>query len=242
MMNTADMKQNLVIIPGWGGTKKSWKEFAEKAQNDFEVRCLELPCFGDAPCPQSVWGVDEYAEYVAKEIADLEKPIILGHSFGGQIAVNLVARKNDVCSKLILSGAAVIRNENKFRQVWFLILAKIGKIIFSLPILNKTENFAKKILYKAADSPDYNKTQGIKREIFQKITRQSQKEKLQDIKVPTLVVWGSRDSYVPLKEGKIIAASIVGARLEIIKGAKHGLHINNIDELLRLVKNFAAEK
>ncbi|MFH1089035.1 MAG: alpha/beta fold hydrolase [Candidatus Uhrbacteria bacterium] len=87
------MKKQLVIIPGWDGTKQSWREFIKIAQNDFEVFCLEMPCFGNNPCPNDVCGVDEYADYVAKEIIGLEKPIILGHSFGGQVAVNLVARK-----------------------------------------------------------------------------------------------------------------------------------------------------
>lgn len=238
----AYMKENLVIIPGWGGTKQSWKNFTDKAQAYFEVRCLEMPCFGDNPCPAGVWGVDEYADWVAKEIADLEKPVILGHSFGGQIAVNLVSRSNDACSKLVLSGAAVLRPENKVKRACFSFLSRVGKTVFSLPVLRKTEILAKRILYKAADSPDYDETQGVKREIFRKVIRQSQKEKLSDIKVPTLVVWGSRDSYVSLREGKIIAELLPNAQLEIISGAKHGLHINNIDELLELVKNFSAEK
>jgi len=240
-MSNNQVKQNLVIIPGWGGTKQSWKGFIEKAEDYFEVRCLEMPCFGDNPCPKDVWGVDEYADWAAKEIADLERPIVLGHSFGGQIAVNLASRSDNPCSKLILSGAAVLRNENSIKKAIFLVLAKTGKIFFSLPILKKSQNLFKKILYKAADSPDYGKTQGIEREIFKKIIRQSQKEKLNPIKVPTLVVWGSRDSYVPLKEGKIIASLVPSARLEIIKNGKHGLHISNADKLLELVKNFSSE-
>lgn len=232
-------KQQLVIIPGWGGTKQSWADFTESAQNDFEVICLEMPCFGDNPCPSEVWGVDEYADWVSREISDLERPVILGHSFGGQIAVNLVSRQKMACSKLILSGAAVLRPENNFKRTCFSILAQMGKFIFSMPILKKIESLARKVLYKMADSPDYNKTQGIEREIFKKITHQSQKDKLGEIQVPTLVVWGSKDSYVPLSEGKKLASLIPNAQLEIIRGAKHGLHINNIEEFLALIKKFS---
>ncbi len=235
------MKKQLVIIPGWGGTKQTWNEFVKIAQNHFEVFCLEMPCFGNNPCPNVVWGVDEYTDYVAKEIINLEKPIILGHSFGGQIAVNLVSHKKNVCSKLILSGAAVIRPKNNFKKVCFLLPAKIGKLIFSLPILNKMEKLAKKVLYKIADSPDYDRTEGIEREIFKKVTHQSQKEKLQDIQVPTLIIWGSHDNYVPLAEGKIIASLIPNASLKIIEGGKHGLHIQKPEKFLELVKNFSFE-
>ena len=232
------MKQQLVIVPGWDGTKESWKKFIDLAKEDFEVRIVELPCFGDVPCPETVWGVKEYANYVKNKINDLQKPILLGHSFGGQIAVDLVVNNPDLFSKLILSGAAVMRPKYSLKRVLFLLIAKIGKAVFSLPLLNRLSNFAKKVLYKTADSPDYNKTSKIKREIFKKVIRQSQAHLLPKIKIDTLVVWGNRDSYVPLEEGQKIADLIPGAQLKIIFGGKHGLHIQQPEALLRTIRDF----
>ena len=54
----------LIIIPGWGGNKQTWKEFAELAGKDFEVEVIELPCFGDEPCPATAWNVEDYVEFV----------------------------------------------------------------------------------------------------------------------------------------------------------------------------------
>lgn len=237
--SSKNMKKALVIIPGWGGTTKSWKNFLDLAQEDFDVHFIEMPFFGSGIIPGSVWGVEDYARFVNEKISALDKPILLGHSFGGQIAVNMAASNSGKYSKLILSGAAALRPANSFKRVIFGFLAKAGKIVFSLPILNRFEEIAKKILYKTADAPDYNKTSGLKREIFQKIIRESQDEFLPKISIPTLVVWGSKDRYVPLIEGKKIAKLIPGAELKIIEGASHGLHINNTQELLMLVKNFS---
>ena len=39
--------KTLVILPGWGGNKETWKEFASLASKDFEVQIIDLPCFGD---------------------------------------------------------------------------------------------------------------------------------------------------------------------------------------------------
>lgn len=234
------MAKQLLIIPGWGGTRKSWNNFIEIAEKEIEVYFVDMPCFGDIPCPQEIWGVEEYADFVKTKIAELglNKPIILGHSFGGQVAVNLVAQNPDLAERLVLSGAAVIRPNKTFKRAILIGVTKVGKCVFKMPILNKAENLAKKILYKAVDSPDYNKTDGVKREIFKKVIRQNQEDKLEKIMVPTLVVWGSADSYVSLKYGKRIASLIPNAKLEIIEGGRHGLHIQQPENLLRIVKEF----
>ncbi|MFA5359485.1 MAG: alpha/beta hydrolase [Patescibacteria group bacterium] len=234
------LKPQLVILPGWDGTKKTWENFINLAQKDFEIYCLELPCFGDEPCPNEIWGVENYAEFVKQKIKNLNliKPIMLGHSFGGQVAVYLAATSPELISQLILSGAAAIRPKLNLKRFVFGSLAKIGKIFFSLPLIKNLGAPARKLLYKLADSPDFGQISGIKREICKKVVRQDLTENLKKIKTPTLVVWGDLDSYVPLSLGKKIAALIPGSRLEIVSGGKHGLHLQMPEKLYDIVKNF----
>jgi len=234
------MKKTLLIIPGWEGTRETWKNFIALAQNEFETVCLNLPGFGDEPCPEIPWGVEDYANFVKNKIVSLgiEKPYILGHSFGGQVAVFLVANYPDIAGKLVLSGAAVLRPEASLKRRLFFFIAQIGKILFKLPVIGKFDTRAKKILYYFSGSGDYAKTSGIKREIFKKVIRQDLTHLLPKIKVPTLVVWGTQDAYVSLESGKRIAKLIPNAKLEIISGGKHGLHIQQPENLLRIVKNF----
>jgi len=233
-------KPQLVILPGWGGTIESWKNFSDLAKKDFEVYCLELPCFGDEPCPSEVWGVENYAEFVKQKIKKLNliKLVLLGHSFGGQVAAYLAAKEPQLISRLILSGAAAIRPELNLKRFIFSLIAKIGKIFFSLPLIKNLSAPAQKLLYRLADSPDYEKTSGIKREIFKKIIRQDLTEDLKKITTPTLIVWGDRDSYVSLASGKKIAALIPNSQLEIITDGKHGLHLQMPEKLYSIVKNF----
>lgn len=234
------MPRQLLILPGWGGTVESWQNFSNLAKHDFQVICLELPCFGAEPCPKEVWGVEDYAEFVSKKIKDLNliKPVILGHSFGGQVAAYLAATSPQLISRLILSGASALRPEQNFKRLAFNCLAKIGKVFFSLPLIKNFGASAQKFLYKLAGSPDYNSSSGIKREIFKKIIRQDLTEELKKIKTPTLVIWGTLDSYVPLSSGKTIAALIPNSRLEIIPGGKHGLHLAMPEILYSIVKKF----
>ena len=234
------MPQQLLILPGWGGTVESWQNFINLAKNDFQVICLELPCFGAQPCPKETWGVEEYARFVSQKIKDLNliKPVLLGHSFAGQVAAYLAASQPQLISRLILSGASALRPEQNFKRFIFGWLSKIGKVFFSLPLVKNLKAPAQKFLYKLAGSPDYGATSGLQREIFKKIIRQDLTEQLKKIKIPTLVVWGALDSYASLSNGKKIAALIPNARLEIIPGGKHGLHLQMPEKLYSIIKNF----
>ncbi len=234
------MPRQLLILPGWGGTRESWRKFSDLAKDDFQVICLELPCFGAEPCPAEAWGVKEYADFVSQKIKELNliKPVLLGHSFGGQVAAYLAAREPQLISRLVLSGAAALRPKRGLRKAVLGILAKCGKAFFNIPPLKSFSVPARKYLYKLAGALDYEEASGIKREIFKKIICQDLTEELKKIKTPTLVVWGTLDSYVPLTSGKKIAELIPGARLEIISGGKHGLHLQLPEKLYEIIKNF----
>src|SRR3989339_181493 len=237
-------KPLLIILPGWGGNRLTWNEFICKAEKKFDVECIELPCFGIERCPDSIWRVEQYAEFVKKKIEEIklattDRPIILlGHSFGGQVAVYIASHNSQLINKLILSGAAVFRDDKSIRRGLFYAIAKIGKLLFKLPFLEKLTIDAQRILYRIAKSPDYSHTTGIKREIFKKIVRQDMSHFLSKIDLPTLVIWGTKDSHVPLRYGKQIAELIPGAKLKIIKRGKHGLHMQYPNELLSLILDF----
>ncbi len=239
------MKKALIILPGWGGSKKTWKEFISLAEQEVEtVFCMELPCFGDEPCPSDAWGIQEYAQFVKKKIElfnhenpDAEK-VLLGHSFGGQVAVHLLASDNRLVDKLILVGAAVVRPRKVLKRSFFFLLAKIGNVIFSLPIVRKAEPLARKVLYKITGSSDYRYTDGIKKAIFQKVTRQDVTHELEIIKNKTLVLWGEKDRHTPLRFGKRIAALLSDASFVMLQGIKHCPHRESPQEMMSVIKKF----
>jgi pimeloyl-ACP methyl ester carboxylesterase len=234
------IEKTLIILPGWGGSHETWENFANLAKEKFvEVKIIDLPCFGTEPCPDTVWGVKEYSEFVKSKISNQKSAILLGHSFGGAVASYLVANNPGLVEKLILSGASVLRPEKCLRRLFFNCLAKCGKIIFSLPPLKKLSAAAKKLLYRAADSQDYAKTSGIKREIFKRVITEDLSDLLPKIITPTLIVWGSKDRFIPLSSGKKVNALIPGSKLVIFAGGRHGLHLQQPEELLAQVSNFA---
>jgi len=235
-------KKTLVILPGWGGNQQTWNEFISIADEKFDVVCIDLPCFGSEPCPDRIWGVEDYANFAKnkiKQVPDVKEIILLGHSFGGQVAIYLVAHEPKLVDKLVLSGAAVFRPHKALRRWLFMGLAKFSKLILRIPILEKYNIPVRKVIYKFINSPDYSCTSGIKRDIFKKIIRQDLTYLLFKIKTPTMVVWGTKDKFVPLRHGKKIKQLIPKCKLEIIKGGRHGLHLQMPEKLLEIIYAFS---
>ncbi|MBD3311733.1 MAG: alpha/beta fold hydrolase [Candidatus Magasanikbacteria bacterium] len=234
----------LIILPGWGGSHETWSEFIELSKNELETVCIDLPCFGDQPCPDEVWGVEEYAEFVKDRIREIKKKndskkiIVLGHSFGGQVAAYLCSKNGSICDFLVLSGPAVFRQKSSLRNYIFYAFAKFGKLFFRLPLMEKFETTIKKIFYRLIKSPDYNDAVGVKREIFKKIIRQDLSGEISKIKNPTLVIWGEKDKYVPVKYAAKLDNLLRNSELEIIKDGKHGLHIQQPEALMKFIINF----
>lgn len=241
-------KSILFILPGWGGSKKTWADFVLFAKNEFDkVEVIELPCFGSVPCPDIVWGVEEYSTYTKEKINELlnyhKEPkngtniILLGHSFGGVIAANIVATNPYIVDKLVLSGAPLYRPKYYPKRIIIGLLTKVLKILLA-PLPTKLKNTIRKKCYKIIGSPDYAKTDGIQQEIFKKIIRQDTSHNCKKITIPTVVLWGENDTYVPLRFGKKIATHIPQAIFTVIKNGPHGLHLKKKKELLETIKKF----
>lgn len=238
-------KYNLVILPGWGGSHETWRDFTVAIGDYFnEVKVIDLPCFGACPCPKTAWGVENYAKYAYEEIKKLhlENVVLLGHSFGGQVSVKCLSEHPEIAEKLVLSGPAVLRPSFSFRRLFFGLLSNFGKKLFGLPFMEKGGEFAKKLLYtKIIRSKDYLNSAGVKREIFKKIIRQDLRHLLPKIETPTLILWGKKDNFVPVQNGKKMVKIMPKAQLHIFKKGRHGLHIYNQVEMILAIEHFLHE-
>jgi pimeloyl-ACP methyl ester carboxylesterase len=235
------MPTTLIIIPGWGGSHETWSDFVTLAKPHFNnVIVIDLPCFGDEPCPSKVWGVEEYSNFVESKISKYKNKqmVLLGHSFGGAVAAHLVKSNPKLIDKLVLSGAAIYRPKNYLKRTALGFFAKIAKLIISIIPSKKLRNTTKRLTHKLTGTSDYNETTGIKRQIFKKIVRQDQGHILSNIVTPTCVIQGTNDTYVPYRFGKRIAEHIPSASFVTIADGRHGLHISSKKIFLNTILEF----
>lgn len=222
------MKVPIVILHGWGANSSAWqtpKKLLEKM--GFSVFIPDLPGFGKEPPPKTVWSVSDYVDFVLKfaKGKNLEKFLLIGHSFGGRIAIKLAADYPEKLTALVLAGAPGARFSSNWEKikVWlFLPLAKAGNLCFNIPPFIALKPLARKILYRLAGARDYYYADTPQiRETFKRIIDEDLKPLLKKIKSPTFIFRGERDRVVPPAYANLMFKEMPHAKIKIVKNGTH---------------------
>jgi pimeloyl-ACP methyl ester carboxylesterase len=174
---------------------------------------------------------------------DNKKIILIGHSFGGRIAIKYAVKYPEKIDKLILTGAAGIKHKLNVKQKVFYILAKAGKKVFSilqeakLPIGSLASN-GQEFLYKLAREKDYYQASPRMKEIMKNVLAEDLTPVLEKIKTSTLLAWGANDNSTPLSDGKVMNEKIKNSELIVIDGANHSLPYQRSEEFAKVVSVF----
>ena len=230
----------IVILHGWGASAKSYEKLKLLLeQKGISVFVFDLPGFGNEPSPPEAWAVDDYMEWVKERIRQAEKIVLFGHSFGGRIAIKFAAKYPEKLAGLILCDAAGITPRPKVKINLFGIMSKVGKIIFSWPILKYFQPIVRKIEYFLAGSRDYYYLQDpIMKDTFRKVVEEDLTPHLDKIKIPTLITWGKKDKMTPVSDAYIMNKKIAGSKLEVLERAGHSPHLECPEKLAKIIENF----
>lgn len=237
-------KQDLIIVHGWNGSKTSWKKFIDLAEDLYNIHFISLPCFDGEPCPDTVWGIQEYANFLKKEIEAVkkevaeetaQKPILLAHSFGGQIASLLVSQQPEIVSRLVLCGAATIRPKRTIKKLLFLPLVFISRLLQKIRSIRPLVLKLRSIIYRLLGNHDHIEAGGVKQKILEKVIREDLSSQMTKIVTPTIILWGRNDTYTPIRQGHKLTDLIRNSKLYIQKNGKHGLHITHPQWILNKI-------
>jgi len=202
-----------LILHGWGASTKSWIKVQHELSKHFSVICPDLPGFGKSDLPDSAWNIDSYLDFIialTKELG-IEKFYLLGHSFGGRIAIKLAEKFSEKLEKLILIDSAGIKPK---APNWFISLLNRFMGIFKFM---PGYNIGRKAYYKfIIRSTDYLKATGIMKQVFQKVIAEDLIDCLHNIQIKTFIIWGKHDNLTPLKDGQIINQKIADSKLDIV--------------------------
>ena len=219
--------RTIVMLHGWGQNIEMMKFIGDKLDED--VLIIDLPGFGKSKEPDTVLSIYDYANLVHDLISNLKikNIILIGHSFGGKIALAYASKYK--VEKLVLLASPFKSKENKIN-----IRTKVLKKLKKVPGLNKLEEFAKKHI----GSTDYKNASGIMREILVKHVNLDITEDVKKITCPTLIIWGDNDECVPLSDGKLLEKLIKNSGLIVFEGCTHYAYLERLDQLIRILNEF----
>lgn len=230
----------LILLPGWGRDFSYFAKIIEHLSGKYKIYAMDLPGFGLSPPPHEVWDSSNYSRLVINFITELkiDRPIIIGHSFGGKVASGVVASDEVAVDKLILIASSGIKLPSSFGTICRIYFFKLVKFCVDLPIIRSVFGAKLEAYKKRFGSNDYKNASGIMRSILVKTLSEDVRHVLPKIEVPTLLVWGDQDKETPLKAGYIMQQNITGSHLAIITGSGHFPFLDNWDKFRTEVDNF----
>jgi len=234
-----DKPNTVLILHGWGDNSVSWLKFAGQLASDYQVVVLDLPGFGKTDMPHHVWGLDDYAAFVASFLQkiDLAPYAIVGHSNGGAIAIRGLATGAIGTERLVLLASAGIRTIDGGRKRLLRVVAKAGKVL-TLPLPSAARTKLRRKLYTAVGS-DLLVAEHMQ-ETFKRVVGQDVQSDAAMLSLPVLLAYGEDDTATPPVYGRLLHQQIDGSTLEILGGATHFLHLDKPQEVLALTKDFLA--
>lgn len=219
----------LVLLHGWGQNIEMMKPIGDKLKKNNRVIIIDLPGFGETKEPDDIWTMYDYAEMV-KELLDelkIDNPIMAGHSFGGKISL-IYASKYKV-DKLILFGSPFKKEVQKLSTK-----TKILKQLKKVRVLNRLEGFAKKHI----GSRDYKQASDFMRKILVEHVNLDITEDVKKIKCPTLIVWGTMDTEVPIERAYELEKLISDSAVIPYEGCTHYAYLERLGQTINIMKNF----
>jgi len=231
----------VLILHGWGGTSDSWARVQKiLAKQGYRVIVPDFPGFGKSKTPPEAWGLKEYSDFILNfiEAIGLKKFSLLGHSFGGRIAVKFAVTEPERIKGLILCDAAGIKPKPGFKTRLIFTLARIGNAVFTPKILARFKDGARNLFYIFLRKRDYMKADDTMKETIKKVLREDLLPELPQIKSKTLLIWGEIDKLVPLKYGYIFKEKIINSELIILPKIGHSPHLEVPKKLAEIILDF----
>jgi pimeloyl-ACP methyl ester carboxylesterase len=232
-------KYPILILHGWGITGEKYEKLKDLFEKSgFAVFAPDMPGFDKNNSPKKELFLDDYVEFVKEFIKKkkLKKVILLGHSFGGRVAAKLASQHPNLVEKLILSGAPLIKQPLSFKKKLAFGVSKVGKKVTP----KFASNLARKILYRSIGEWDYYKAGNLQK-TFQNIIAEDLSPLLSSISVPTLLIWGSQDSFVSKTIGKEIAGRIDKASYKEIAQGTHRIPYEEPEKFFEAAKLFLSK-
>lgn len=181
------------------------------------------------------WSLDDYVVWLKAALPD--KPVILlGHSFGGQLAIRFAARYKERIEKLILVDSSGITDRSlkkTIKRFIFKYVAKVGGLLGEVP-------YARAFLYKLAREKDYYSAPPVMRETMSRVLQDEILDDIPRIDCETLIIWGEHDLATPLSNTQQLL-KIPKSKLHIISQARHSPQFTHAEIVAKLMTEFIEE-
>lgn len=224
------------------GGAGQWHEFHNLLATQFEVFAPDHPGFGGSdPLPEVEDMGDLVYHYLELiERLGLERPHIVGASFGGWLAAELAVIAPHLVESLVLLSAAGLRlPEHPVADLFLMTPEQLAAALFHDPAKGAA-------MFPAEPDLDmilaaYRDMSALARFGWSPFLNNPKLERrLHRITAPTQVVWPEHDRLIPIEHGRRYAELIPSARLAVVEDCGHAMYFERPAEFAEVTTEFLA--
>lgn len=247
----------IILIHGTASSLHTWNDWAKELKKTNRIIRMDLPAFGlTGPNSNADYSIKSYTTFLHQflEKIKVDKFHLAGNSLGGNIAWNYTAEHPEKVEKLILVDASGLPT-NKPQPAIF----KMAKtpVLSSLFLYVTPKFFIKKNMKEVyADNTKItndlvaryhkmalrtgNRQAFIDRAKMDfKLSSKANLEKLKSIQTPTLLIWGAKDNWIPLKSvGRKMDSVLPNSKLVVLENSGHVPMEENPEKSLIVFRKF----
>lgn len=229
---------DVLFLHGWGCNSSTFCGISSRLMG-YRVTSVDLWGFGNTPLPTEAvdgWNTTDYADNVAKFIIlqNFRNLTVVGHSFGGRIAVVLASKYPNLVNKLVLVDSAGFK---KFSIKKWLEIKRYKRLKKRAQKSQKAEEKLKNM-----GSSDFKACNDVLKRTFIKVVNQSLDEYASEIKCHTLLIWGQKDADTPLWMARRYNKLIKKSGLVVFKNCGHFCFLEKSNLFLAVLKSFLASE
>ena len=215
--------KTILFLHGWGCDKSYFRQTTEIIDYANTI-VIDLPGFGENEALKKPYEIEDYVNEINNFLSlnNLHLDIIVGHSFGGKLAVFL-AEKTKVNYLVLLSPSII----NKDKTILTYIKIFLYKII-------KRINFFNCISQKMG-SEDYKYLSPVMKKTMSNIINKNGLKQFKKLSIETLIIYGKNDTITPPYLGKRLLKANKKAHLIMLDG-NHFFYLSNIKIINKIIK------
>jgi pimeloyl-ACP methyl ester carboxylesterase len=237
----------LVLLHGGFTDSRAWRLQLDSLSGDFTVVAWDAPGCGESFDPPDDYGLDGYADCLAAFIAalGLERPHVLGLSFGSGLALELFRRHRALPRSLVLVSAyagwagSLGREVAEQRRQSFLRDAErpLAEVVREFSATLFTDAVPAEVVDQVVQVMMDTRPAGL-RAMGNAFADADLRDVLPLVDVPTLLLYGDADIRSPVSVGEEMHARIPGSKLVVIPGPGHVVNVEAPERFDEVVRSF----
>jgi len=241
----------LILVHGVFSSSCVWRKNIDELARCFDVIAVDLKGYGYSDKPaDGKYSREDIRQFVLDfmEALKVDRAILVGHSWGGGIAVDLALHHPERVEKLILIDSTGYPPKSSL-VAWLLKLPGIGRFLLAASDRKTFENILKEKVFFNPGLVTKEEVEGWMRPYYVRGAAQAalelrnyhfdMAEEIRNISQPTLIIWGKEDKALPAEMAERFRQDIKNSVLQIIPNCGHNPQEEKPEEVNGLIKWFA---